>query len=79
MVVVNVDIFPSHFWNSAKETVIAGASCPVKSNEETIRIVVALADIIAPRYHEFRVVALPRSARNLEGLLAQRGDQWKAA
>jgi hypothetical protein len=33
------------------------ASCPHKSHEETIRMVVALADVIAPRDHEFRVVA----------------------
>jgi hypothetical protein len=54
---------------------LPGASCPDKPNKETIRMVAALADVIAPRDHEIRVVARPMSVTNLEGLLAQRGDQ----
>jgi hypothetical protein len=46
--------WPLFLWVST------GASCPDKSNEETIRMVVALADVIAPREHEFRVVARRR-------------------
>jgi hypothetical protein len=34
-----------------------GASCPDKPIEETVRMVVALADVIAPRDHAFCVVA----------------------
>jgi hypothetical protein len=48
----------------------SGVSCASKLNEESIRMVVALADFITPPDHEFRVVARPRSARGLEGLLA---------
>jgi hypothetical protein len=53
-------------WETAAETSILiglphlrrpGPGCLDKSNEEAIRMVGALADVIAPRDHEFRVVA----------------------
>jgi hypothetical protein len=54
--------WPIHVLHHVTDHVIKmpGAGCPDKSNEETIRMVVALADVIAPRDHEFRVVARRR-------------------